>query len=226
MGYILKGIGDSVTGKNEIVPTFDAKIYNFYSQVVPGVVASEKNKFAISLIDRGVTIGPGLAHAFGYFGISDAPVTFNFIVPSSQKQYAKVYAEIDLSARPQAFAVKVTPQSDTSVIELQQDDLGDNTAGVFQVPLYLVEIQTSGTITFTDQRELLDRVAYAKHSKESDHALEADHSKQTDSSTKAQYVVFTTTPPTSSPPAGTLMIYTGSSVPGMRYDRVLYLITV
>ena len=45
MGYILKGIGDSVTGKNEIVPTFDAKIYNFYSQIVPGVVASEKNRF-------------------------------------------------------------------------------------------------------------------------------------------------------------------------------------
>lgn len=226
MGYILKGIGDSVTGKNEIVPTFDAKIYNFYSQVVPGVVASEKNRFPISVIDRGIIVGPGLAHAFGYFGLSDAPAQFNFIIPSSQTQYSKVYVEFDLSARPQNFAVKVTPQSDTEVIELQQDDLTDTTAGIFQVPLYLVKIQTNGTITFTDQRQMLERVAYAQHSNESNHTLEADHSKQTDNSTKAQYITFTTTAPTSSPPAGTLMIYTGSSVPGTRYDRVLYLITV
>ena len=89
MGYILKGIGDSVTGKNEIVPTFDAKIYNFYSQIVPGVVASEKNRFPLTIIDRGIIVGPGLAHAFGYFGLSDAPVQFNFVIPSSGTQYCK-----------------------------------------------------------------------------------------------------------------------------------------
>ena len=87
MGYILKGIGDSVTGKNEIVPTFDAKIYNFYSQIVPGVVASEKNRFPLTIIDRGIIVGPGMAHAYGYFGLSDSPVQFNFVIPSSGTQY-------------------------------------------------------------------------------------------------------------------------------------------
>ncbi len=168
MGYILKGIGDSVTGKNEIVPTFDAKIYNFYSQVDPGIVASEANRFPISIIDRGIIVGPGLAHAYGYFGMSDAPVQFNFVIPSSGTQYSKVYVEFDLSARPQAMAVKVTPQSDTSVIELQQDKLSEITTGVYQIQLYLIAIQTNGTITFTDQRNMLNRVAYSTHSINSD----------------------------------------------------------
>ena len=226
MGYILKGIGDSVTGKNEIVPTFDAKIYNFYSQIVPGVVASEKNRFTLTKIDRGIIIGPGMAHAFGYFGLSDAPVQFNFVVPSSGTQYSKVYAEFDLSARPQSMSIKVTPQSDTSVIELQQDDLSEITTGIHQVPLFLISISTSGTIDYTDLRKNLERISFAQHSWEADHTLESDHTKNADNATKAQQLVFTTAPPTSSPPAGTLIVYIGSSTPSTRYDRVLYLITV
>ena len=226
MGYILKGIGDSVTGKNEIVPTFDAKIYNFYSQIVPGVVASEKNRFPLTIIDRGIIVGPGLAHAFGYFGLSDAPVQFNFVIPSSGTQYSKVYAEFDLSARPQSMAIKVTPQSDTSVIELQQDDLSEITTGIYQVPLFLISISTSGAIAYTDQRKMLERVSFAQHSWEADHTPESDHSKESDNSQKAQRLVFTTAAPTSSPPAGTFIVYTGSSTPSTRYDRVLYLITV
>lgn len=226
MGYILKGIGDAVTGRNEIIPTFDAKIFNFYAQVQPGVVATEINKFQLTLIDRGVVIGQGLAHAFGYFGMSDASVTFNFVIPSSQTQYAKVYVEIDLSARPQSFAVKVTPQTNTTVIDLQQDDLREITTGIYQIPLYLITIQTNGTITFTDQRNLLERVAYASHSNEANHTPEADHSINSDNATKSQRVVFTTSAPTSSPPSGTLIFYAGSSVPATRYDRVVYLITV
>ena len=226
MGYILKGIGDSVTGKNEIVPTFDAKIYNFYSQIVPGVVASEKIRFALTKIDRGIIIGPGMAHAFGYFGLSDAPVQINFVVPSSGTQYSKVYAEFDLSARPQSMSIKVTPQSDTSVIELQQDDLSEITTGIHQVPLFLISISTSGAINYTDLRKNLERISFAQHSWEADHTPESDHTKNADNATKAQRLVFTTAAPTSSPPAGTLIVYTGSSTPSTRYDRVLYLITV
>jgi len=226
MGYILKGIGDSVTGKNEIVPTFDAKIYNFYSQVVPGVVFSVRDRFPVTLIDRGIIIGPGMAHAFGYFGISDAPIQFNFVIPSSRTQYAKVYAEFDLSARPQSFQIKVTPQSDTSVIELTQNDLSEIPSGIYQAPLYLVSIATNGNVSFQDIRVQLDRISYSKHSNESNHAVESDHTLNADNSTKSQRVVYTTTAPTSSPPAGTFIVYFGSSVPANRYDRVLYLISV
>lgn len=168
MGYILKGIGDALTGKNEIVPTFDAKIFNFYSQMNPGVVGSESNKFPVTIVDRGVVIGPGLAHAYGYFGMSDAPVQFNFVIPSTATQYAKVYVEFDLSARPQAMAIKVTPQSDTSVIELLSDNLSTLTTGIHQIPLYLVTIKTDATITCSDIRTMLNRVSYSKHSNNCD----------------------------------------------------------
>lgn len=168
MGYILKGIGDALTGKNEIVPTFDAKIFNFYSQMAPGVVGSETNKFPVSIVDRGVVIGPGLAHAYGYFGMSDAPVQFNFVIPSTATQYAKVYVEFDLSARPQSMAIKVTPQSDTSVIELLSDNLSTLTTGIHQIPLYLVTIKTDATITCSDIRTVLNRVSYASHSNNCD----------------------------------------------------------
>lgn len=171
MGYILKGIGDSVTGKNEIVPTFDAKIYNFYSQVEPGVIGSEKDKFPLTIIDRGIKIGAGMAHAFGYFGMSDEEVQFNYVIPSSQTQYSKVYAEIDLSSRPQSFSINVTPQSDTTVIELLSDNLSEITTGIYQVPLYLITIHPNGTIVSSDIRTLLNRISYARHSDDSTNSL-------------------------------------------------------
>lgn len=223
MGYILKGIGDSVTGKNEIVPTFDAKIYNFYSQVEPGVIGSEKDKFPLTIIDRGIKIGAGMAHAFGYFGMSDEEVQFNYVIPSSQTQYSKVYAEIDLSSRPQSFLINVTPQSDTTVIELLSDNLSEITTGIYQVPLYLITIQPNGTITSSDIRTLLNRISYASHSNESDHTLQADNAT---TASKAQTIIFSETAPTKSPPEGTLLIYKGTSLPEKRYDRVIYLTTV
>lgn len=229
MGYILKGIGDSMTGANEIVPTFDAKIFHFYSQITPGVIASEQNKFPITIVDRGVRIGPGLAHAYGYFGLSDAIVQFNFVIPSSQTQYSKVYAEIDLSSRPQKFSINVTPQSNTSVIELQQDDLSQITTGVYQIPLYLITIQTNATVSFTDIRPMIERLAYANHSIESNHTLQADNatnSTNATTATKSQTIIYTTSAPTSSPASGTLKVYVGSSEPSAKYDRVVYFITV
>lgn len=42
--------------------------------------------------------------------------------------------------------------------------------------------------------------------------------------TVAESIKFVTTAPTAAPPAGTLIIYYGTSVPTTRYDRVLYLI--
>lgn len=196
MGYVLKGIGDSVTGKNEIVPTFDAKIYNFYSQIEPGVVASEKNKFAISIIDRGVVIGPGMVQAYGYFGMSDSPTQFNYLIPASRTQYSKVYAEINLSDRPQTFSIKVTPQSDTTVIELEDDNLSEITTGIYQVPLYLVSIATNGTITYTDIRNMLNRVSYSNHSNICDLATNAKNVSA--GGTIASNVVATTQPQTDS----------------------------
>lgn len=154
MSYSLKGIGDSVTGKNEITPQFDAKINNFLVTLSPCVVGSESRKFALSIIDRGVNIGPGMAFAFGYFGLNDSTVQFNYITPSSQTQYSKVYAEFDLSKTPQTFSIKTTPQTENSVISLLNDNLNELPSGVYQLPLYLITITTSGLINYKDLREI------------------------------------------------------------------------
>lgn len=154
MAYSLKGIGDSVTGKNEITPQFDAKINNFLVTLEPSVVGSESRKFALAIIDRGVTIGPGMAFAYGYFGLSDATVQFNYVPPSSQTQYSTVYAEFDLSKTPQAFSIKTTPQTDNSVISLLSDNLNEIPSGVFQLPLYLITIKPGGSISYKDLRKV------------------------------------------------------------------------
>ena len=158
MSYILKGIGDSVTGKNEISPQFDAKINNFLVTLSPCVVGSENSKFTLSIIDRGVTISPGMAFAFGYFGLSDATVQFNYLIPSSQTQYSKVYAEFDLSKTPQAFSIKSTPQTENSVINLLSDNLNELPSGVYQLPLYLITINTNGTVTYKDLRVIKNTI--------------------------------------------------------------------
>lgn len=154
MSYILKGIGDAITGKNEISPQFDAKIFNFLTTLSPCVVGSESRKFTLAIIDRGVTIGPGMAFAHGYFGLSDSTVQFNYLVPSSQAQYSKVYAEFDLSKTPQAFSIKTTPQTDTSVINLVSDNLNELPNGVYQLPLFLITIYPNGNINYKDLREI------------------------------------------------------------------------
>lgn len=55
--------------------------------------------------------------------------------------------------------------------------------------------------------------------------LTAGKATTAETATKANSIVLTTTAPTASPPAGTLIIYTGTSLPSTQYDRVLYLIT-
>lgn len=154
MAFLLKGIGDSVTGQNEIVPSFDAKIFNFISATEPCVVSSETDRFNITLQDRAVTIGSGMAFAYGYFGMSDSNTKLNFVTPSSANQYAKVYAEFNLSSTPQTFSIKSTPQSNSSVIDLTQDNLNQTPSGIYQLPLYLLTLYTNGTVGMQDLRVL------------------------------------------------------------------------
>ncbi len=158
MSYYLKGIGDQVTGRNEISPIFDAKINNFFAKSSPCVIGSEVNQLSGTVISRGVTVDSGMAFAFGYFGMSDAVVQFNFVTPSSATQYSKIYAEFNMSLNPQSFSIKVTPQSNSKIIDLTQDDLSKIPMGKFQLPLYLVTIPTNGKITIQDLRVIQNTI--------------------------------------------------------------------
>ena len=196
MAYYLKGIGDVITGKNEITPQFDAKIHKFISVNDAFVVGSDSNRFIVNVISRGATISAGMACAYGYYGMSDATVQFNFVVPSSSTQYAKIYAEFDLSSSPQNFSIKATPQASSSVIDLTQDDLSVNPTGKYQLPLYLITIQTNGTIRATDLRNIRESIGKIECSINTDNAIyEVNGHKyrplKYDSSSKNLYTTLT-----------------------------------
>ena len=155
MASYLKGIGDALNGSNEILPSFDAKIYNYLTQNEAGIVGTEPSKFPLTVIDRGVQIGAGMVHAMGYFGMTDSPTQLNFVYPTGSPQYARIYAEINLSVTPHQFKIKSTAQSSTTNIALIQDDLKVAPSGIHQIPLYLLTINPNNTITSVDQRAML-----------------------------------------------------------------------
>jgi hypothetical protein len=69
---------------------------------------------------------------------------------------------MNLSVTPHKFSVKVSGQSATNNIPLLQDDLSLNPSGICQVPLFLLQLNTNGTITITDQRVILNKPEYVK----------------------------------------------------------------
>ena len=171
MATYLKGIGDAINRVNEIIPSFDAKIFNYLAQNANGGVCwSETNRFALTNIDRGVQIGAGVAHAFGYFGMNDAPVRMTFVPPTGSAQFARVIAEINLSTTPHRFNIRATNQSTSSNITLTQNNLNSTPAGIFQIPLYLLTINSNGTITATDQRPQFTK---PEHARNAEHATAA-----------------------------------------------------
>lgn len=175
MANYLKGIGDVKTGKNEILPSFDAKILRYITQNAAGVSWTEANKFALTVIDRGIQVGAGMVQAFGYFGMSDSPTQLTFVYPAGSAQYSRIYAEINLSVTPHQFEIKATSQSTTSNIPLLQDDLSAMPSGVYQVPLYLLTINSNNTITYTDQRVNNTKPEHAKNAENAAQATNSTH---------------------------------------------------
>jgi hypothetical protein len=174
MANYVKGIGDPQTRVNEIIPKFDAQIFRFLAQTAAGVCWPDTaSRFAITNRDRGVQIGTGMVCAHGYFGLSDAPTQINFVIPSSGSQFARIIAEINLSTSPHRFSIRATAQSTSSNIGLTQQSLTTTPSGIFQVPLYLVTINSNGVITHTDQRVQLQKVEHARLAEDSTRATNA-----------------------------------------------------
>jgi hypothetical protein len=174
MANYLKGLGDPLNRINEIIPKFDAQIYRYLTQNNPGVCWTDSAaRFAITNRDRGVQIGAGMIYAHGYYAMSDAPTMIDFILPSAGNQFARIFAEINLSVMPHRFTIRASAQSTSSVINLTQHNLTTSPSGIFQVPLYLVTINANGTITSTDQRVQLGKVAQVTNADQAAHATNA-----------------------------------------------------
>ena len=174
MANYVKGIGDALNRINEIIPKFDAQIFRYLAQNNAGVCWQDSaSRLAITNRDRGVQIGTGMVYAHGYFGMSDAPTQIDFVLPSSGSNFARIFAEINLSTSPHRFTIRATAQSTSSIINLTQHNLVTSPSGIFQVPLYLVTINWNGTITHTDQRVQLQKVAQASNADLAAHATNA-----------------------------------------------------
>jgi len=162
MAFFLKGLGDITTGHNEILPSFDAMIYAYLAQNAAGV-CNNSQQFAATTTDRGVQIAPGLAYVNGYFGMSDSPTLINFNFPSGSAQFARIFAEVNLSVTPHRFQIRASNQSTSNNIPLVQDNLAIATSGLHQIPLFLCQINSNRTITITNQRNILHRLAHSQN---------------------------------------------------------------
>lgn len=179
MAYYLKGIGDIATRENEILPSFDARILKFIIGHTVGILSTELNKFSASTIDRGVVVRSGVMQAYGYFGMSDSEVRFNFVMPSIQS-YIHIYAEIDLSVVPNKFSIKQTDMSNSNAYTFRQDNLESAPNGKYQLPLFLATL-TASTITLSDKRTYIDKI---KEAVASESASTSTTQPQTDNSNR------------------------------------------
>ena len=175
MSFVVKGIGDQANRVNEITPRLDAQILNFISQAPPGVwwTGTAHNHFGIGISGLTMTIWMGLVQAFGYFAMSDRTQNITVIRPATGVQFARVFAEINLSRVPNEFRIGITPQSTSSNIGLIQNDLVQVPNGIHQIPLYLITINSSGVITFTDQRPRMNRIQNSEHANDSTNSVNA-----------------------------------------------------
>ena len=177
MAFIVKGIGDSANRINEITPRMDAEILRFLSQHAPGVwrtgVATNHFGLGVNQANLSVTVWMGIAQAFGYFAMSENTRNFNFVRPASGTQFARIFAEINLSRVPNEFRIGVTPQSTISNIALTQNDLSTVPNGIYQIPLYLITITSEGVLSFTDQRPWMERPQNVNHALNANDAIRA-----------------------------------------------------
>jgi hypothetical protein len=155
MAFYLKGIGDTVTRTNEILPALDARINKFLVGHTAGVIKNEFYEFTAQTIDRGIVIKSGMMVAYGYFAMTDTDVQFNFMTPSNT-MYVQVYAEVNLSVVPNRFEIKTTTMSANTIFNPQQDNLRQIPNGKYQMPLWQVTL-TNNSVILTDKRSFITK---------------------------------------------------------------------
>lgn len=165
MGKI-SGIGDSKTRKNEITADDIAILRNYIYGWDYGVINRKGWNFNARTEGSNVILDKGVMFAYGYFGIFPETYTIPFIKPSTT-QYRFIYAELDRSVVPNIFTIKVKNNQGSNKIKpttFRQDYLSAIRTGVFQLPLWRVELNEMGIVEIVDVRALKDYIMEATHS--------------------------------------------------------------
>ena len=129
---------------------------------------------------QNITVGRGMATAYGFDIQSEADVSFTATAPSAGTKYLFVYLEWDLSNPVEAVgSIKIQDNgSGSSWTPPSQDNLITNPIGKYQMPLYRLAVNTSGTVTGTQDWSALGvrtignprRADYATRANDSDRA--------------------------------------------------------
>lgn len=100
---------------------------------------------------QSIIVGRGMATAYGYDIQSEDDVTLVGTAPSSGTKYLFVYLEWDLSNPVEAVGSLLLHDNGASAswTPPYQDNLITNPIGKYQMPLYRLAVNTSGTITAT-----------------------------------------------------------------------------
>ena len=112
-----------------------------------------------------VILNKGIMFAYGYFGILPEPITIPFI-KTSATQYRYIYAEIDRSVVPNTFTIKVKNNQGSDRIKpttFRQDYLSIVKTGIFQLPLWRVELNNQGIVELKDVRDLRNYIMKVEH---------------------------------------------------------------
>lgn len=151
---VIAGTGDAVTGINEISGGLTARyLYNIlgYSS---GVLKDALSEFNMTYTNLTFSVAGGQAVAYGYIGEITTTSEFTFTAPSANSKYYFVYLDFDLRETIKKFAVSYYDNSNSDVWSPRQDNLANNEAGRFQLPIYKIKIDSDNTITVTDLREI------------------------------------------------------------------------
>lgn len=100
---------------------------------------------------QNITVGRGMATAYGYDIQSEDDISFTATAPSTGTKYLFIYLEWDLSNPVEAVGSLLIHDngSSSSWTPPSQDNLITNPIGKYQMILYRLTVNTSGTVTAT-----------------------------------------------------------------------------
>ncbi len=127
---------------------------------------------------QSITVGRGMATAYGYDIQSEQSISLTATAPSAGTKYVFIYLEWDLSNPVEAVGSLLVHDNGASAswTPPYQDNLITNPIGKYQMPLYRLTVNTSGTITETKNWESLGvaTIGYPLRAEHANHAEKAD----------------------------------------------------
>ena len=169
----ISGVGNAITRQNEITADDLAISRNYIYGWEYGVINREGWNFNARREGNNVVVEKGIMFAYGYFGIFPETYTIPFIKPSAT-QYRYIYAEIDRSVVPNTCTIKVKNNQGSDKIKpttFRQDYLMAVRTGVFQLPLWRVELNSEGIAKIVDVRDLKDYIMKVEHTNYTTHKV-------------------------------------------------------